>query len=73
MIYTDGLHLMSDSVEELHEFAVLIGMRKQWFQDHPKHPHYDTISKKLKDKAIKAGAKIVSSKDLVRLAKTIHK
>jgi hypothetical protein len=35
-------HLTTDGdLEELHEFAVRIGMRREWFQQHPLAPHYD--------------------------------
>jgi hypothetical protein len=35
-------HMISDGcLEELHVFAERLGMRREWFQDHPKMPHYD--------------------------------
>lgn len=36
-------HLFCDAVdlEELHAFALRIGMRRQWFQPHRIAPHYD--------------------------------
>lgn len=37
-------HLMADTIEELHEFAECLGLKREWFQDHPKHPHYDVFS-----------------------------
>ncbi len=66
MIYTDGTHLVTDGpLEELHEFAESIGLRREWFQDH-RHPHYDLMGAK-KKLAIERGAKVVSSKEIVRL------
>jgi hypothetical protein len=65
MVYTDGVHLVADTLDELHAFAESIGMKRSWFQDHPRHPHYDTISKGKKSKAIKAGAILISSKEIV--------
>lgn len=56
MVYTDGTHLVADTLEELHEFAAKIGLRPEWFQDHPRHPHYDTISEGKRRKALKSGA-----------------
>jgi hypothetical protein len=34
-------HMVADTLDELHVFASTIGMRREWFQDHPDHPHYD--------------------------------
>lgn len=34
-------HLYADSLEELHAFARLIGMKRSWFQNHKIVPHYD--------------------------------
>jgi len=49
MIHTDGVHLMGDNLQELHLFAISVGLKRQWFQDHPQHPHYDiTTSRMLK-------------------------
>lgn len=43
MIYTDRMgHLISDTnIDELHQFAEQIGLRREWFQDKPGRPHYD--------------------------------
>lgn len=41
MIYFDGQHLMANSPAELHAEAQRIGLKREWFQDHPRHPHYD--------------------------------
>jgi hypothetical protein len=47
-------HLIADSVEELHEFADSIGLKRSWFQ--PKStPHYDLTSSK-RIEAVKSGA-----------------
>lgn len=73
MIYVDELkfgkrnmcHMMTDGdIEELHHMALSIGLRRQWFQDHKLHPHYDlTRNKRLQ--AIRAGAVSVTSQELV--------
>ncbi len=34
-------HLSADTLDELHEFAASIGMKRAWFQDHKLLPHYD--------------------------------
>ena len=66
MILTDGVHLVSDtSLEELHEFAIGIGLKRHFFQVHRNHPHYD-LTASMRGKAIWRGVYIVSSKELVR-------
>lgn len=39
--WKDSCHLFADTVEELHIFASLVGMRREWFQDKPSLKHYD--------------------------------
>jgi hypothetical protein len=67
MVYTDRIHLVAYSLDELHEFAAKIGMPITWFQD-KKKPHYDLFGRK-KGAAIKAGAKVISTKEIVKLIK----
>ena len=71
MVYTDKIHLVADTLEELHNFATNIGLKKEWFQEHPKHPHYDIWGIMLK-KAISSGAVVISSKDLVQKANKLN-
>lgn len=60
-------HMAADSIEELHEFARKLGMRRSWFQPgRGRHPHYDLV-KVRRDKAIALGAKAVSSRELVMI------
>lgn len=66
MIYTDGIHLVTDgSIEELHIFAGKIGLHKSWFQDKKgkSHPHYDVWGMTL-IAAVRAGAKTIRKKEL---------
>lgn len=68
MIYTDGIHLVTDGeLEELHQFAASIGLKREWFQDHGDHPHYDTIVESKMDLAIKHGAMMVRPTDIIRI------
>ena len=41
----DGVHLMAPSLDALHEVAASIGLKREWFQDHARHPHYDVWGK----------------------------
>jgi hypothetical protein len=53
--YDKSCHLIADSLNELHEFALKLGLKKEWFQDHKKHPHYD-LTEGMRKKAIQLGA-----------------
>lgn len=60
-------HLVSDSsLEELHEFAAELGMRREWFQM-KSIPHYD-LTGDVYRLAIERGAILVSSREIVRRA-----
>ena len=65
MVYTDGVHLMADDLRELHRFAKSIGLKRSWFQDHPRHPHYDLTSPNKLERAILHGAKFLEPKKLL--------
>jgi hypothetical protein len=60
-------HLVSDtSLDELHEFAGVLGLRREWL--HRKSiPHYD-LTGEVYDRALAHGATLVSSRELVRRA-----
>lgn len=70
-IYTDRIHLVADTLEELHLFAESIGLKPWWFQDHPEHPHYDLIGHMIKGKALHAGAELVSRKKVLEVSKQL--
>jgi hypothetical protein len=55
--YEESCHLVADTLEELHELAESIGLRRQWFQAGLGHrvPHYDLTPNK-RDQAIRNGA-----------------
>lgn len=60
-------HLVSDtSIEELHEFASALGLRREWFQT-GSIPHYD-LTGEVYERALEKGAELVSSRELVRRA-----
>lgn len=69
MILTDKKgHLISNaSFDELHEFAASIGLKREWYQN-KRIPHYDLTTQHMKAKAIKHGACLVNSREIVRNA-----
>lgn len=71
MIYTDDVHLVADSLKDLHEFASKIGLKRCWFHN-PRgknHPHYDLVHKGARYDAIEAGAKKVTTKQIINVLK----
>ena len=69
MIITDGTHVVStESEQELHEFAKSIGLKRAWYQNHPRHPHYDIISKRILALAYRKGAEQVTGFDILKRA-----
>lgn len=67
MVVTDGTHLVSTDLDELHAFAASIGLKREWFQDHTRHPHYDLFGCKVKQ-ALEAGALEVDAETCVKIA-----
>jgi hypothetical protein len=58
-------HMVSTtSLEDLHNFAALLGLERNWFQDEPGFPHYDLTSAKRRH-ALNLGARPVSGFTLV--------
>ena len=71
MVYTDGVHLIADTVHELHVFARRLGLKREWFQDKAKIQHYDLLGGKL-HKALQLGARFVTSRNLVETYRRIY-
>lgn len=63
----DSCHLFDseDNLTRLHDFARGLGMKREWFQDHPLVPHYDLTASR-RAAAVRAGAVEVSMKDELR-------
>lgn len=60
-------HMVTDGdLEELHTFAMLLGIHPGRFQNHPRHPHYDLLptSRAL---AVALGAVEVTTRELARI------
>ncbi len=70
-VYTDTIHMVATTENELHEFAHRIGLPRHRFEGILKgHPHYDLYSTLL-GKAMKEGAVVVTSREIVRLSKAM--
>lgn len=65
MVMTDGVHLVADSVSELHGFAGRIGLRRSWFQGGSRHPHYDILSLSVQKRALAEGAVACDTRGLL--------
>jgi hypothetical protein len=48
-------HLLGTNLEELHALAAGIGLRRAWFQDRRRFPHYD-VDAEYRERALAAGA-----------------
>lgn len=57
-------HMTADSLEELHNMAALIGMKRSWFQD-TTVPHYDLVFSR-RQKALELGAIFKPAKQQAR-------
>ena len=53
--WSQSCHLFADTLDELHDFATRLGLRRAWFQNHRRLPHYDLTSNKRRQ-AVKLGA-----------------
>lgn len=51
---------------ELHAFARDLGLKRAWFQSHPRHPHYDIRPNRWRI-AQERGALLVARRSLIRL------
>lgn len=65
-------HMVSDNIDDLHDFADELGIKWRHFQDKNGKPHYD-ICKSKKLKALKMGAKEVNDREIVSILKKFHK
>ena len=64
-------HLIADSVEELIEFAVSMGMRAEWFQG-KSTPHFD-LTAPGRELAVANGAIQLSQRELVQKLRELRK
>lgn len=63
-------HMIADTLEELHDMAKKIGLKREWFQN-TKTPHYDlTVSKRAM--VVKLGAIELALRDFVEKKRSIY-
>lgn len=63
-------HLIGDSIDELIEFAVSIGLRAEWFQ--PKSsPHFD-LTAEARAAAVRNGAVEINQRELVMKLRSLR-
>lgn len=63
-------HMVTDGhIDELHQFAEKIGLRRERFQNKPGHPHYDLRPEK-RALAVQLGAKEATSFELLAALKS---
>ena len=68
-VYFDGVHLVADSVEELHQAARDMCINRCWFDANKKHPHYDCKNNNKTKVLNNKDVMIVSSRFIVNLFK----
>jgi hypothetical protein len=56
-------HLFADDRDELHAFARRIGLKREWFQDHPTLWHYD-LTPGRRTAAVRLGAREIMTREL---------
>ena len=61
-------HMVADTFDELHAFAAKIGVKKHFFHRAKTAHHYDINSDQFKI-AVDNGAKVVDSREIVRIGK----
>lgn len=63
-------HLVADSIQELHEFAVNIGLPARSFHRGARHPHYDVTAGQRR-RALQHGAVAISARDAVHIGRRV--
>jgi hypothetical protein len=57
-------HLVADGLDELHDFAARLGLKRLWFQGNASTPHYDLTARR-RAKALTMGAIELGRHDFV--------
>lgn len=74
MVYSDGIHLIASSIEELHQFAEKIGLHRCYYRNPRKkrHPHYDIMTVEVHEKVFEYGAQLATDKEIVKHCKEFY-
>ena len=59
-------HMMADDLKELHRMADIISLKREWFQNTPRFPHYDLRESK-RMLALKYGAVEITREELLSM------
>ncbi|MFA6917176.1 MAG: DUF4031 domain-containing protein [Parachlamydiales bacterium] len=63
-------HLVADSLEELHDFALRLELKREWFQQNASYPHYD-LTIELRELALVLGATKGNRSQIIGCAKIL--
>ena len=63
-------HMLADSLTELHQFAVLLGLSRGLFHRNASYPHYD-VTVLVRDRAIRYGALLSDRATIIGCAKRL--
>lgn len=64
-------HLVADSLDELHAFALQLGLQRAWFQSKSAFPHYD-VTTTVRERALRLGAQAGSRAAVFGCAKVLR-
>lgn len=66
--FKQACHMATDhgNLEELHQFAEKLGLKRQWFQIGTAVPHYD-LTKNKREQAIRLGAVSITTRQMAEL------
>jgi len=70
--WKQACHMYADSTAELHAFAINIGLKRCWFQDHHGLPHYD-LTCGMRVRAVENGAIPTDKQHLVNFMRKYRK
>ena len=69
--WREACHMFCGDEDELHNFARRVGLKRSWFQDLARFPHYDLTSGKRKS-ALQCGAMAVDREFVVTWMRNRH-
>ena len=64
-------HMLADTLDELHAFAALLGLKPEWFQGDASTPHYD-LSLTNRRRALALGAIELDRRGTARLIRHLR-